>query len=257
MFTEEQFTIIRSRLRSKAQAPSAMRCTMNPDSGHFVLEFIKRYLDEEGYPIQKYSGKRAYFIIQGGDIYTDWNYDTLKEKFPDQNPQTYTYVPSTLKDNKALTEFEPGYEDVLKSLPDIKRRQLLEGCWYVSDNQAMYFDRTWLHKAQSVPPNCRAVRAWDKASEEPNPNLRHPDYTASVLMYKDKHGNYYLCNGTRFRKKSGERDLMILNQAEHDGRDVYLVLPQDPGAAGSDSFRQATKTFLEEGFVVKKDPMPP
>ena len=176
-FTEEQFTIIRSRLRSMAKMPSAMRCTMNPDSGHFVLEFIKRYLDDEGYPIREYSGRRAYFIIQGGDIYTDWDYDSLKERFPDQNPQSYSYIPSVLSDNKALTDFEPGYEDILKSLPEIKRKQLLEGCWYVSDNHAMYFDRTWLHKIDAVPPNCKAVRGWDKASEEPNPNLRRPEPT--------------------------------------------------------------------------------
>jgi len=62
-FSEVQFTVLRSRLRSKAKFPSAMRCTMNPDSGHFVLEFIRRYLDEEGYPIREYSGKRAWFII--------------------------------------------------------------------------------------------------------------------------------------------------------------------------------------------------
>ena len=256
-FSEVQFTVLRSRLRSKAKFPSAMRCTMNPDSGHFVLEFIRRYLDEEGYPIREYSGRRAWFIMQGGDIYTDWNFDTLQEKFPDQTPQSYSYVPSVLSDNQELLKLEPAYADILKSLPDVKRKQLLEGCWFVSANNAMYFDRTWLHKISSVPPNCKAVRAWDKASEEPNPSLRHPDYTASVKMYKDKHGNYYLCEGTRFRKQSGERDMMILNQAEHDGRDCYIVFPIDPGSSGKSEFRHSTKTFLEEGFVVKRDPMAP
>lgn len=256
-FTEEQFTIIRSRLRSMAKFPSAMRCTMNPDSGHFVLEFIRRYLDEDGYPIKSYSGRRAYFVIVGGDIHTAWDAEELLEKYPDQTPQTYTYIPSTLADNKKLTDFEPGYQDVLKSLPEVKRKQLLEGCWFVQDTHAMYFDRNWLHKAASVPPGCKAVRAWDKASEEPNPNLRHPDFTASIQMFKDKHGNYYLCNGTRFRKQSGERDRRILQQAENDGRDCYIVMPQDPGQGGASEFRHATKMFLEEGFIVKRDPMSP
>ena len=257
MFGEEEFNIIRSRLRSKAKFPSAMRLTMNPSSSHFSLEFVRRFLDEEGYPIKDLSGKTAYFSIVNGNIYTAWTAEELLEKFPDINPQTYSYVPAVLSDNKILMETEPEYRDVLASMPEVKRKQLLEGCWFVQDTHGMYFDRTWLHKASSVPPGCKAVRGWDKASEEPNPNLRHPDYTASVLMYKDKHGNYYLCNGTRFRKKSGERDLMILNQAEHDGRDVSIIFPIDPGASGKSDFRHSTKMFLEEGFIVKRDPMPP
>lgn len=257
MFSEYQFHVIRSRLRSKAQFPSAMRCTMNPDQSHFVLEFIKRFLDEEGYPIRELSGRKAWFLIVKGSIFTAWNIEELQEKFPGKVPKSYTYIPSTLDDNLILKELEPEYRDTLDSLPEVKRKQMLLGCWFVSDNQATYFDREWLHKADKVPAEAKVVRAWDKASEEPNPNLRYPDYTASVKMYKDKQGRYYLAGGNRFRKKSGERDRLMLNQARADGDDCYVVLPIDPGSSGKDAFRTSTKEFMEEGFIVKKDPMPP
>lgn len=230
---------------------------MNPDASHFVFDFVEMFLDEEGFPIKELSGKTAYFLIVKGDIFTAWTSEELEQKFPGKKPQTFTYIPSTLDDNKILTDLEPEYAETLDSMPEDKRKQLLLGCWFASNNHAMYFKREWLHKADSVPSNSRCVRGWDKASEEPNPNLRHPDFTASVKMYKDRQGNYYITNGTRFRKRSGERDQMILRQAEADGRDCYVVFPVDPGAAGKDSFRHSTKMFLEEGFVVKKDPMPP
>lgn len=255
-FSQYQFDILRSRLRSKAQFPSQFRATMNPDPNHFVFDFVEMFLDEEGYPIQELSGKTAYFLVINSTVYTAWTQQDLLDKFPGKAPQSFTYIPSTLSDNKILTDLEPDYRDALDSMPEEKRKQLLLGCWFATTNHAMYFDRKWLHKAHSIPPDAKCVRAWDKASEEPNPNLRHPDYTASVKMYKDKRGNYYLAGGCRFRKQSGPRDLEILRYAEHDGRDCHIVMPQDPGSSGADSFRQTTKMFLEEGFIVKKDKFP-
>ena len=252
-----QFNIIRSRLRSKAKFPSAMRVTLNPDSDHFVFEFVERYLDEEGYPKPELSGKTAYYVMVSGNIYTAWTEEELREKFPDKNPQSYSYVPATLMDNKVLLELEPDYKDNLDSMPEHQRKQLLMGCWFSKVSDGMYFKREWLHKADRIPPEAKCVRAWDKASEEPNPSLRHPDYTASVKMYKDKNGNFYLAGGSRFRLQSGPRDQAILAQAEYDGRDCSIIFALDPGAAGKDSFRQATKQFLEEGFIVKRDPYPP
>jgi phage terminase large subunit-like protein len=76
-------------------------------------------------------------------------------------------------------------------------------------------------------------------------------------MHKDKHNNYYITDATRFRKQSGQREQEILKTAQWDGEDTYIVFQIDPGAAGKDGFRQATKMYLEEGFVVKRDPLPP
>lgn len=255
-FSQYQFDILRSRLRSKAAFPSAFRATMNPDPNHFVFDFVEMFLDEEGYPIRELSGRDAFFVVVNSQVYTAWSAEELIAKFPDKKPQTFTYIPSTLDDNKVLMELEPEYRDALDSMPEEKRKQLLLGCWFAQTNNAMYFKREWLHKAHSIPPDARCVRAWDKASEEPNPSLRHPDFTASVKMYKDRRGNYYLAGGCRFQKQSGPRDMEILRYAEHDGRDCHIVMPQDPGGAGADSFRQTTKMFLEEGFVVKKDKFP-
>src|SRR5690606_21755127 len=128
----------------------------------------------------------------------------LAEKFPEKKPKTYTYIPATLSDNEVLMKLEPDYADTLDSLPEDKRKQLLLGCWYVNDSDTRYFNREWLKRIGSVPEGAKAVRAWDKASEEPSPTLRYPDYTASLKMYRCKDGFYYIVNGTRFRKQPGE-----------------------------------------------------
>jgi phage terminase large subunit-like protein len=60
----------------------------------------------------------------------------------------------------------------------------------------------------------------------------------------------------RFWKRPGERDQYILDQAMKDGTDCTIILPVDPGAAGKTAFREMSKKFIEEGFVVKQDPTP-
>lgn len=256
MFSETQFHVIRSRLRSKAKFPSQMRCTLNPDQHHFVIDYVKPFLDEEGFPIKELSGVTRYFLIVKGVLYSSWDIKELQEKFPDKVPKTYTYVPSTLNDNQVLMDLEPDYKDTLDSLPEDKRKQLLLGCWYVNSNETRYFDRTWLHKTDRVPDGAVAVRGWDKASEEPSPNLRYPDYTANVKMYRCKDGFYYLVNGYRFRKKPGDRDRLILEQALQDGDDCVVAVAVDPGSAGKFEFQEFSKKLISEGVIVKQDPMP-
>ena len=76
---------------------------------------------------------------------------------------------------------------------------MLLGCWHFTDTQCNYFDREWLHKVDKLPDDVRTVRAWDLASEEPNPNNRFPDYTASVKISKCKGGfiTYMVAQGFR------------------------------------------------------------
>ena len=256
MQSEYAFHVIRSRLRSKAQFPSAMRCTMNPDQGHFVYNFVERYLDQDGFPLRELSGKTAWFLVVNGNVYTAWEKEELQKEFPGKNPKSYSYIPSTLEDNKILNDLEPDYKDTLDSLPEAKRKQMLLGCWHFTDTQCNYFDREWLHKTDTLPNDVRTVRAWDLASEEPNPNNRFPDYTASVKMSKCKNGFYYIHGCSRFRKRPGARDNEILATCEEDGRDVYVGGTIDPGAAGKFAFTEWVKKLTEEGYLVKKDPMP-
>jgi hypothetical protein len=106
-----------------------------------VINFVLPFLSETGYPLQHLSGKIRYFVMISGVIHSDWSREVLKEKFPDKVAKTYTYIPSTLEDNKILMDLEPDYKDSLDSLPETKRKQLLLGCWFNTETGCRYFNR--------------------------------------------------------------------------------------------------------------------
>ena len=263
--TEYQFDVLRSRNRSRANVQKGIRCTLNPDENHFVYDWVKPYLNEDGYPIKELGGKTRYYLIIDSTLHTDWDREGLKAKF-NKEPQTYTYIPSLLTENKHLMERDPEYKDNLDSLSEKKRKQLLLGCWHVAEDSGMYFKREWLKKTDHVPFGCIGVRAYDLAASEPTKEQPYPDYTASIQMWKSQDGYYYITGNYidnfkdsdttiygRFRKRSGERDNIILSQAYADGSDIYLVIPQDAGAAGKEAFESKVKFFTSNGFKVKKD----
>ncbi len=199
------------------------------------------------------------------ELYTAWTREELAEMFPDKKPLSYTYIPATVDDNKKLLEFDPSYKDKLDSLPEIKRRQLLEGCWLDISNDGMYFREEWLQYTDKIPPNSEFCRGYDLAFSEKTPTT-DPDFTVGIGMAKSSDGYYYLFGNYipefgdsgsdvrgRMRKRSGERDRIILKQAQFDTSKVKIVLPEDSGAAGKDSFVQKVKYFSNHGFIVKRD----
>lgn len=260
-FSPYQFDILRSRLRSKANFKSVMRMTLNPDPTHFCYNWVKAFLDDEGYPIKDLSGKTRYYLIVSGELYTAWDKNELLEQFPNKNPLTYTYIPCTLADNKILEEMEPDYRDSLDSMPEAKRKQLLLGCWAKSEDEGTLFQRGWLTKVSKdkIPSDLKYVRAYDLASECPTENNRHPDWTYSVLMGKSTDGFYYLMDATRMRERPGARNQMILDQARKDAQlygDVTIITAIDPGAAGKVAFQEFSKQIVEAGYSCKSDPVP-
>ena len=263
--TEYQFDVLRSRNRSRANVRKGIRCTLNPDENHFVYDWVKPYLDEEGYPVKDLGGKTRYYLIVDGTLHTDWDADYLRKQF-NKEPQTYCYIPSLLTENKKLMEMDPTYKDNLDSLSEKKRKQLLLGCWHVAEESGMYFNREWLKKADKVPFGCVGVRSYDLAASEPTKEQPYPDYTASIQMWKDKEGYYYITGNYinsfkdpdttvygRFRKRAGERDNIMLHQAIADGSEIYVVIPQDAGSAGKEAFEAKVKFFTSNGYKVKKD----
>lgn len=263
--TQYQFDILRSRNRSRAKVVKGIRCTLNPDDKHFVYDWVKPFLDEDGYPIPEYEARRRYYLIVDGTLHTDWDIDILRDKFG-KEPQTYTYIPSLLTQNKYLMENDPSYKDNLDSMPERKRKQLLLGCWHAAEDSGMYFKREWLKRTTHVPMGAYGVRSYDLAASEPTKEQPYPDYTASIMMWKDQNGFYYITGNYidsfrdpdtevygRFRKRSGERDALMLAQAKQDGANIPIVLPQDSGSAGKEAFQSKVKYFTSNGFKVIKD----
>lgn len=262
-----QFNQLLSRNRSKAQVTKGFRATLNPDRNHWIYDFVKRYLNEEGYPIKKLSGKVAYYLIVKDKLHTSWDKEELQSQFPDEDtPLSYTYIPATYKDNKELLKLDPRYGNKLNSLSEVKRKQLAEGCWLDTGTTGIYFKREWLKPAQFIPMGSKVCRGYDLAASEKTPTS-YPDFTTCIGMAKDKEGNFYLFGHYvkefrdddaefygAFRKSAGQRDQIMLLQAQLDGKHVDIVIPQDAGAAGKETFQQKHKFFSSNGYRVFKDP---
>lgn len=263
------FSYTRTRLRSQSSTPSFLRASLNPLPQHWVLEYLRIFIDEtSGYAIDELSGKIAYFIMEDGEIHVSWEAESLKEKFPHLTPRPYTFVKSSLEDNPAMLAQNSLYAEELQANNRQNAEMLLKGNWLYNPKANGIFSRNSLIKVDKRPIQTKKVRAWDKACTEPNPegtsHQKNPDYTASIKMEKDQDGNIYLVGDYirdnedqqigRFRKKTGERNRMILEQCKFDGDDTTVILPKDPAQAGDYEFTEHSRSLIEEGFVVRKDP---
>jgi phage terminase large subunit-like protein len=161
-----------------------------------------------------------------------------------------------------------SYLAFLEGLNEIDKARLLYGNWNIRPKGSSYFQREWLKKADQIPLKAYTVRAYDLAGTEPSDQNTHPDFTASIKVSKDLNGYYYISGDFHdmtkehnlsykgmFRKRSGERNQIMLQQAAMDGDDVHIILPQDPNSAGKAQFEDMVKFFMQHGYIVKKDPI--
>lgn len=255
--------------------------TCNPDPDSWIYSWVEWYLNTEGYPNQEKDGVVRYFVIvDDRPVFADTE-EELAEAYPDicyqDNgdervyiaPMSFTFISGNIFDNPALIKSNPKYLSALKAQSPINRARLLDGNWHARAEGSNYFQRNWLNKLDKVPLNCTEARGWDLASAEPSDKNRYPDYTASIKMLKTNQDTYVIVgdyipetldeltrqNG-RFRKRPGIRDTWMLRQAQHDGSDTIVVLPKDPGQAGTFAFQEMAKTFTNAGFIVAEDPNP-
>lgn len=106
---------------------------------------------------------RVYYTMNPGGV----GHAYIKRIFIDrnfkegENPEDYVFIQATVYDNKVLMEANPEYIDMLKALPEHKRRAHLDGCWDVYEGQVFeefrndpdhYDDRAWTHVIKPFDP---------------------------------------------------------------------------------------------------------
>lgn len=100
------------------------------------------------------------------------------------------------------------------------------------------FKRAWFDIVQAVPSAAQRVRYWDKAGTDAG-----GDYTAGALIAMDGDGVFYVENVVRGQWSALERERIIRQTAELDGRNVPIWVEQEPGSGGKES-AQATVRAL-------------
>ena len=270
-FSEVQYWYLMSRLRSKSKYPTMVRATMNPDPDSFVYDIIQWWIDpESGFPIEDRCGVIRYYIRRDGELVWGDTAQELKDKFGDDvRPVSFSFIGATIFSNPVVLENSPDYLADLESLKRVDRDRLLHGSWTAREEASGYFKREWLIKEHRIPQDAISTRCWDKSSSEVCEKEKHPDFTASIKMYKDSNGEFWITgeydtkynfdpNDTelfgKFRHRPGKRDKIIEKQAWFDGFDTIILLPQDPGSAGKTEFVESARKLTALGFTVKKDP---
>lgn len=268
-FSNYQFNYLRSRMRSRAQNKSFMKCSMNPDRDHFVYDWVKPYLypqDEpeedgtqdfekmKGCPDRRLTNKPRYFLMKGNDMVSYWTKAELYEEYPSTREidiMTYTFICGTIDDNPILDVIEPNYRSQLDNLPRVNRLRLRYGNWDVRPEGSGYFERNWCQMVTQPPASAVRVRAWDLAATLPSDVNPNPDWTAGVRMSKDKEGVYCIEDVVRFRDRPDGVNKQMSDAAQRDGTDVTVAIPQDAGAAGKSASMQQVRMLAEQGYTAK------
>ncbi len=105
--------------------------------------------------------------------------------------------------------------------------------------------------ADALPPQLRAVRAWDLAATQADAG-RDPDWTVGVKLARDLEGHCYVIDVVRLRAGPHEVSETVVATARRDGGAVTVGLPQDPGQAGKQQVAWLSTQL--HGFTVVASP---
>lgn len=165
---------------------------------------------------------------------------------------SFMFQPGDIYSNPILVKSDPSYVSRLKALPRVERDRLLYGSWEAREQSASFFSR---ENINIVPhPNIKAnrrIRAWDQSATKPSESSPNPDFTAGVLMSRDKTGILTVEDMIRFRDVPHVVKETIFNTAYKDGREVEIALELDPGALAGAYIQQMKRELSEKGFTVR------
>ena len=263
-FEEEMVIYLQSRMRNpKCAVQPHMKITCNPDYNSFLRHWLEWWLNPDtGIPIPERDGATRYFIrVDGKMVWGDSKAEVI-EKYgkphlpPDHKdqvkPLSFKFISANVYDNPILCNADPQYVANLESLGRVERDRLLHGSWLSREEGAGYFKEEWVQMIPLQPTkSLRKVRAWDISGTMPSDTNRDPDWTAGVLMSKDKSGMYTVEDVVRDRRRHGGVYDLILETAKWDGDEVTILVPCDPGAAGKAYAAQLIRDLTSEGFYAR------
>lgn len=262
-FEESQFWYMLSRNRSTCGVRPYVRASTNPDVNSWVADLISWWIDQDtGYPIPERSGVIRYMYRQGGEIIWDDSREQLAKKVGVSLDKaktlikSFTFVASSIFDNKILLEKDPSYLANLNALTTVDRERLLHGNWKIRPAEGLIFNRTVVHYIDVAPTKLRYCRKWDLAATEPSETNRNPDATAGVLFGVDNDGNYYVLDVIRRQENAASIRRLVLLTAELDKknyRNVTINISQDPGQAGKEQAQSYVKMLAGYKVVARAE----
>jgi predicted phage terminase large subunit-like protein len=233
-FSEKQFWYMLSRNRSTSGVPGYVRASCNPDADSWVRTLVDWWINDEGYPIPERSGVIRWFVRMEDEIIWGDSRQELVDRYgADVLPKSFTFIPSSIYDNKILLDKDPSYLSSLKALSRIERLRLLGGNWNVRATAGMVFQREWFPIVDAIPSGwISSIRFWDRAATKPNEANKDPDWTRGLKLLRYPDGSFLVTDLKSIRDTPGQVENLVRNVASHDTRNVKIMSQQDPGSAG-------------------------
>ncbi|NND94480.1 MAG: hypothetical protein HKN45_06400, partial [Flavobacteriales bacterium] len=148
-FEERMFWYMLSRNRSgNLPIKPYLRATTNPAPDSWLATLIDWWIDEDGFIIPERSGVIRYMVRHENETHWADTAEELIKKFKKMGevvaPKSFTFIRSSIYDNKILMENDPSYLANLKAQNKADRAALLDGNWKYKINRGMYFKQEWL-----------------------------------------------------------------------------------------------------------------
>ena len=244
-----------SRLRSEADMKPKMRLTCNPaGKGHWLTNWLEWWLLDTGLPDPTKCGVVRYFTMRDNEMMWADSPEELKQIIPGCSPLSFTFISAVVYDNPSLMERQPEYVAWLEGQDRETKEALLYGNWYVTKQQENYFKRKWTPVVTDPAMSARRCRGFDQAGSLKDEINKDPDYTATVLLSKDRNGKYVIEHAHRMRERFHTVEQYTLKLSEEDDPDIVYVLPVDAGMAGRAYASTLAKKLAEKGRAVKLHP---
>lgn len=258
-FDEEMITFMFSRMRNANvdYTPQMFLCT-NPNYHSFLRKWIEDfYLNPiDGTPLEEKSNVERWFFVSGGKML--W-YNTKEEAEAvhgtgdDNGVRTFRSIKAVVQDNKPLLRSNPSYISNLMSLGRVAQLIMLYGSWTAREESAGYFKRDWVGLVDKPASEIKGrVRSWDMAfSAVGEGKSSDPDFTAGVLMSKDKQNVYTIENVVKMRDRVHAVEKLIFDTAASDGTETIITIPQDPNAQAGAYARDLQRRLSEMGYTCR------
>ena len=236
----------RDILRYQGQAYDVI---MLDEATHFSEEEFQTLTESNrssGLCAAKFS-PRMYFTCNPGGIGHNW----VKRLFIDRSyrnserPDDYTFIKSTVYENRYLMEHSPDYVRTLENLPEDRRKAMLDGDWDIFDGQ--YFPEFCrdIHVCEpfALPDYWKRYRVFDYGL----------DMLACYFIAVDESGRAYVY------KEIYESNLIVSDACERikgmTDEEIYITLaPPDLWNRHADTGKSTADIFFEHGIpLVKAD----
>lgn len=223
-YLPELLNYIRSNIRSvdPVNVPPMLRMTANP--GEVSSHYLRKEFVERAIP-----GETFWDHVKIYDIRTKQHKTVNISK---------KYIPATVFDNEYLLK-DDSYLATLASLPETKRKQWLEGNWFVSEMSAFPEFEEGLHvvKPFEIPRDCKRVKGQDWGFSS-----NGAAYWGAVMPS----GQLVIYREFVFKGKDALR-------VSQEGKSMEIGEPRSPGIIDASAFQQRGTLGQSIGEIMQQN----